>query len=90
MAFSSAQVDADIHGTTVCQIYTLNFAGVTSGYVKTGLSKILFARLNNATTAGAGKVLINKASDGSTAEGGGLYMSGLTSNDVGEIIVFGR
>lgn len=90
MAFSSAQVATDVHGTMECQIYTINSAGVTSGYIKTGFSNILFARLNNATTAGAGKVLINKASDGSTAEGGGLYMSGLTSNDVGEIIVFGR
>ena len=89
MAFSSAVVKSDVIGTGQIKIFTATFAAVTVGAFKTGLSHILFADHNNGTTAGAGKVLINIASDGTTAEEGSIYFTGFTSNDVAKVFVYG-
>lgn len=90
MAFSSTVQKNDVQGTMVCKVYQASFASVTSGHIKTGLSNVVFAVHNNETTEGDGKLVINKASDGSTAEGGGIYFSGFTANDVATVIVYGN
>lgn len=90
MAFSSSVVKNDVQGTMLCKVITASFAAVTSGHVKTGLRNILFAVHNNEVTEGDGKIVINKASDGSTAEAGGLYCSGFTASDVATILVYGN
>jgi hypothetical protein len=89
MAFSSSVKKHDVQGTMILKVLDFNAASVTSGYVKTGLRNIVFAVISNRSTAGAGKALVNIASDGTTAEQGGLFLSGLTSNDVGSVLVYG-
>lgn len=89
MAFSSSKVDNNISGKFQEFFFDANFASVTSGYIKTGLSNIVFADHLNNVTENDGKVSINKASDGTTFEKGGLYLSGFTSNDTARIRVVG-
>lgn len=90
MAFSSTVKKHDVQGTMICKVIEATFAAVTSGHIKTGLANIVAAVHNNETTEGDGKIVINKASDGTTAEKGGLYCSGFTASDVATIIVYGN
>jgi hypothetical protein len=90
MAFSSTKLDTNLNGKYQEFYFDVNFASVTVGYIKTGLRNIIFADHLNNTTENDGKLVINKASDGSTAEQGGLYMTGFTSNDTARIRVIGN
>jgi hypothetical protein len=89
MAFSSSVNKQDVVGSMKVQIYSCDFAAVTTGAIKTGFSNIFAAVFNNGTTEAQGLVKINIAADGSTAEVGTVNVSGVTSNDVGQLIVFG-
>jgi hypothetical protein len=89
MAFSSTAVDSNISGKFIEKYFDVNFSSVTSGYVKTGLRNIVFADHLNNVTENDGRLKINFASDGSTVEQGGLYMTGFTSNDTARIRVVG-
>jgi hypothetical protein len=89
MAFSSSKVGDNVNGKYKELYFDADFASVTLGHIKTGLSTIIFAEHLNNTTENDGKLAINKASDGSTAEQGGLYCSGFTSNDTARIKVTG-
>lgn len=90
MAFSSAVVKSDVMGTGQVKIFSAAFTAVTVGAIKTGLSHVLFASHNNETTAGNGKMLINIASDGTTAEEGSIYFSGFTSGAAAKVFVYGH
>lgn len=80
MAFSSARVKSDIHGTMRCEVYTWNAASVTTGTIKTGLSSIIHISPNNLVTEDIGK-WVNS--------GGDVTVSGVTSNDTGTVMIFG-
>jgi hypothetical protein len=89
MAFSSTSIPAEVVGTKFVKIFTCSFAAVTAGAIKTGFNHVLFAKHNNQTTEADGKLLINIASDGTTAEEGSIYFSGFTANDVAQVFVYG-
>lgn len=88
-SFTQAPVGSNINGKLVEKYFNVSFASVTSGYLSTGLSTIVFAEHLNNTTENDGKLAVNIASDGSTTEHGGLYMSGFTSNDTAIVKVTG-
>lgn len=89
MAFSSTRTELQQLGQVTLQIHSVDFAGVTSGHIKTGMARVRAAFFNNEGTEAQGIVKINKASDGSTAEGGGIYISDVTSGDTGTLTVIG-
>lgn len=89
MAFTSVLLKTDVVGSQMVQFYTCTFTAVTSGYIKTGLHNVLMAQHNNETTEADGKVKKNIATDGSTAELGGVYFSGFTAGDVVTVEVKG-
>lgn len=62
---------------------------MTEGIIRTGLGNVRIALHNNDTTETEGKVQKNKSA-ASTVEQGAVFISGLTSNDVGEMIVIGN
>lgn len=88
MAFSHDLKDQDILGTKFVKVFHLNFADVTSGHVKTGLSKVMFASCNN-ETGGVAKVAINKNAANSAAENGSIHISGATADDLATLFVYG-
>lgn len=90
MAFSSTLKKADIFGTTQVKIFDVNFASVTTGAVKTGFSNVLFAVFNNSTTEAQGLVKPNRNAADAAAEAGTVNISGVTSSDVGQLIVYGN
>lgn len=81
MAFSSALVDRNYLGNLAVEIHTWDAASVTTGTIKTGLSSVLHISHNNLVTEDVGKW---------TASGGTVTVSGVTSNDTGTMMVFGR
>lgn len=89
MALTSSRTENQQLGQVNLQCHTLTFTGVTSGHVKTGLARVRAAFFNNETSEAQGIVKINKASDGATAEGGGVYISDVTSGDTGTLTVIG-
>jgi hypothetical protein len=89
MAFSSSLKKSDVSGTTPYKIYTCDFASVTTGHIKTGFSTVIAAFFNNGVTEGQGLVKINRNSADDAAEAGGVNVSGVTSDDTGQLIVFG-
>lgn len=88
MAFSKTLQHRGVAGGLAFEIYSVDFASVTSGSFSTGLSDVLFAAFNNYTTEGQG--LTKRNYDGSTTVKGSVAISSVTSSDVGEVIVFGR
>jgi hypothetical protein len=89
MAFSSSVVKHDVIGSMQVKIVSCNFASVTTGLVKTGFSQVFAAVFNNGTTEAQGLVKINRNAADDGAEVGSVNVSGVTSNDVGQLIVFG-
>lgn len=90
MAFSSTLKKSDVFGTTPVKIYDVDFASVTTGHVKTGFSTVHLAFFNNGTTEAQGLVKINRNAADNAAEAGGINISGVTSSDVGQLIVYGN
>lgn len=90
MAFSSTLKKSDICGTTQVKFFDVNFASVTTGAVKSGFSNVLFAVFNNGTTEAQGLVKINRNAADNAAEAGTVNISGVTSNDVGQLMVYGN
>lgn len=88
MAFSKTLLHRGVAGGLAFEIYSLDFASVTSGAFSTGLSDVHFAAFNNYTTEAQG--LVKRNYDGSTTVKGSVSVSSVTSSDVGEIIVFGK
>ena len=81
MAFSSERTSNSIPGNLRMETHSFDSASVTTGVISTGLSTILHVSLNNEVTEGDGKAVIS---------GQKVTLSGLTSNDTGTIVVFGR
>ena len=90
MAFTYVVREQGVEGNKRYQILECTFTAVTVGYLPTGFSNILYASHNNETTAAAGLVKPNKASNGSTVEFGGIYFSGFTSGDFAVVKIEGR
>ena len=89
MAFSSEKVaEGQISGLKV-QLWTWNAASVNEGIIRTGLSNVRIALHNNDTTEADGKIQKNKSA-ASTVEQGAIFLSSVTSNDVGEMLVIGN
>lgn len=80
MAFSSSKKTRSIAGNIVVEIYSCNFASVTSGTVNTGISTIFHAQFNNEVTEAAGLVV---------PSGSNVAITSVTSNDTGTLIVWG-
>jgi hypothetical protein len=81
MAFSSERVERQYLGNVAIEIHTWNAASVTTGSIGTGLSSVLHISPNNLVTEDVGKW---------TASGGTVTVTGVTSNDTGTVVVFGR
>lgn len=90
MAFSKTKEQEQLLGAIKVQVYSLNFASVTEGHIKTGLDKVYAAVFNNAVTEDQGLIKINKDSAGTSTELGGIHISAVTSSDTGELVVIGR
>jgi hypothetical protein len=89
MAFSSTVKKHDVVGTMQVKIFDCNFASVTTGLVKTGFRQILFSSFVNNTTEAQGLVKNDRNAADDGAEIGSVNVSGVTSNDVGQLIVYG-
>lgn len=89
MAFTYVVKKSGVEGDKKYQIVECTFTAVTSGYFPTGFSNVLFASANNEVTEGDGLLKKNIATDGSTVEYGGIYLSGFTASDVATVKVEG-
>jgi hypothetical protein len=89
MAFSYSKLQEQVIGGLRLQVYSVNFASVTAGHIKSGLSNVIHAHLNNAVSDDQGIVKPNKASGGGADEKGGIDISSVTSNDTGTMLVIG-
>lgn len=89
MAFAATRISRNIVGNQVEEIWALDFASVTTGTFKTGLSTVEFAKFNNEVTEDAG-LLKRNTSTGSDVVGGAVLISGVTSSDVGRLLVKGH
>lgn len=89
MAFSHSLVDRQMVGGLVMEIHDLNFASVTEGIIRTGLSDVLSAVFNNEVTEDQGLVKRN-TSTGSDTANGAVFINGVTSSDTGRLVVHGR
>lgn len=69
-------------------VYDVNFAGVTSGHIPTGLSNVVFGVANNDVSED-GKLEQNRNSADSAAEYGGVLLNGFTADDTGTVFVIG-
>jgi hypothetical protein len=81
MAFSSTIQDRNYLGNLAVEIHSWNAASVTTGTISTGLSSVLHISSNNLVTEDVGKW---------TSSGGVVTVSGVTSNDTGTVMVYGR
>lgn len=90
MAFSSSVKKHDVIGTMQVKIFDCSFASVTTGLVKSGFSNVFAAVFSNGTTEAQGLVKLNRNAADDGAEVGSVNVSGVTSNDVGQLIVFGN
>jgi hypothetical protein len=88
MAFSASKQSEQLLGALKAQVYNLNFASVTEGAFKTGLTKVLHASFTNSTTEAQGLTKSNSTL-ASAAENGSVFVSSVTSNDVGTLLVIG-
>lgn len=82
MAFSATLIKKGVMGDMRYEIWKFNAASVTSGNITTGLKNIFMASLNDYTTAGVGI-----ANFLTTA--GVVALTGLTSSDIGYVMVWG-
>lgn len=84
MAFSSAKKSRTDAGNVMIEVWSFNAAGVTTGTISAGISKIHAVHLNNEVS---GSVSGQKA----TYDANGLItIAGVTSNDTGTITVIGN
>jgi hypothetical protein len=90
MAFSSTVKKHDVIGTMQVKIIACDFASVTTGLVKTGFSNVFAAVFSNGVTEAQGLVKLNRNAADDAAEVGSVNISGVTSNDTGDLIVFGN
>lgn len=90
MAFSATKKTEENVGAKKLQVVDASFASVTVGHYKSGFNNVVGAHFQNQTTAGAVIVKPNTASDGTTFEAGGVYLAGATSNDLGQLFVYGN
>ena len=81
MAFSSERKSRALANGMVIEVHSFNSAGVTSGSISTGLGTIFGVAFNNETTEMDGKAV---------KSGQDVAISGVTSGDVGTIVVFGH
>jgi len=90
-AFSSVKSSRDVMGAGYVEVYTLNFASVTTGTITTGMKRIRYASFQNSTTATAGAIVsINSATASETEDDDGqVTISGVVSSDLGELWVWG-
>jgi hypothetical protein len=88
MAFSASKQGEQLLGAWKTQVYNLNFASVTEGAFKTGLTKVLHAEFVNNTSEAQGLVKPNSTL-ASAAQAGSVFVSSVTSNDVGTLLVIG-
>lgn len=89
MAFSATLVSSTPVGNKIEQVYSVNFASVTEGQVKTGLNNVEFAVFVNEVSDDQGIVQRNKNSAGNATEFGGVRISSVTSSDTGTLLVKG-
>ena len=88
MTFSASRTSRSLIGTKIMEVWALNFASVTSGTFKTGLSQVESAVFNNEVSEAQGLVQKN-TSTGSNSVAGSIYASGVTSSDTGTLVVTG-
>lgn len=82
MAFSSSSKGVNIAGIKKIEVISFNAASVTSGTISSKISHIEAVIIQNETS---GSVAGMKA----VATGQNIAVSGLNSNDVGNVVVFG-
>lgn len=82
MAFSSSSKQVNVIGVKKMEIISFNCASVTTGVASSKLSHIDSVLINNTTS---GVVAGQKA----VVSGQDITLSGVNSNDVGELVVFG-
>ncbi len=80
MAFSATLKRQSLMGNMRVEVWELDFASVTTGTFSAGLGTIDHVSFNNETTEAQGLV---------TKSGSDITVAGVTSSDVGTIIVFG-
>lgn len=80
MAFSATLKRQSLMGNLRVQIWDVNFAGVTTGTIKSGLSAVDHISFNNAVTEGQGL---------STVSGSDVTIASVTSNDTGTVMIVG-
>lgn len=81
MAFSSELKAQSLAGNVKMEIYSVDFASVTSGTVDVSMSNILHAQFNNAVSDDHGIL---------SWSGKTITISSVTSSDTGTLIVFGN
>jgi hypothetical protein len=82
MAFSYSSEQINVIGIKKMEIISFNAASVTTGTAYTKLSHVDAILINNTTS---GVVAGQKA----VATGSAIVLSGVNSNDVGDLVVFG-
>lgn len=82
MAFSSISKQVNVIGNKRMEIISFDAAGVTTGVASSKLGHIDTVLINNTTS---GVVAGQKAA----VSGSNITLSGVNSNDVGELVVFG-
>lgn len=80
MAFSATLKRQSLMGNLRVQIWDVDFAGVTTGTIKSGLSAVDHISFNNAVTEGQGL---------STVSGSDVTIASVTSNDTGTVMIVG-
>ena len=90
MAFLYNKTTDQLLGAVKIQTYDLNFSGVTAGDINTGMAHVYVAILNNQTSEDDGLTVPNVDTNGSTAKPGSVHSSGVTTSDLGQLIVIGR
>lgn len=77
-------------GNANLHIIKCTFTGVTGGLIQTGMANVLAAWYSPRTSDDHGIVYPNFSDAGSTASAGDVYVDGVTSGDVGYLMVIGN
>lgn len=80
MAFSATLKRQTLMGNLRVQIWDVDFAGVTTGTIKSGLTSVDHISFNNAVSEDLGI---------SSASGSDVTVSGVTSDDTGTVMIVG-
>lgn len=81
MVFTSTMTHRTVSGNLRIEVWEWNSAGVTSGNIDTGLGKIVHTNFENKTA--------QRGTVDDTTTSGRVALTGLTSNDVGRVVVYG-